>query len=111
MNKSLIVFVPLMALLLMGVTWIKLTPGGEKVRVLEASEISSCKSLGKTIVSVQAKIVGIKRSRKKVRKELQTMGRNSAAADFEAGDTIVSASEIQDGKQTFAVYKCVDPGN
>jgi hypothetical protein len=38
---------------------------------------------------------------------MQALARNSAA-DM-GGDTVVPVSEIQDGKQTFEVYKCVNP--
>lgn len=109
MKKSLVVLVPVVALLVMGFKWVKLTPAGEKVRVLEASEVSSCRKLGKTSVSVRAKLVGVKRKEKKVKRELQYQARNSASADFEGGDTIVALSAVTDGRQKFDVYKCVDP--
>ncbi len=109
MKRSRILFVPLIALLLMGVKWVKLTPEGEKVRVLEPAEVSTCKKLGRTKVSLKDDYVfGIKRSEKKVKKELAILGRNSAAEM--GGDTIVAAGEPQEGKQTFTVYKCINPG-
>lgn len=108
MKKSVILLVPIIALLLMGIKWVKLTPEGEKVRVLEPSEVTTCKKLGKTNVSLKAKVGPWKRKQKKVRKELEYLGRNTAA-DM-GGDTIVPASEIKEGKRTFAVYKCVNPG-
>ncbi len=109
MKRSLIFIVPVVALMLMGAKWVKLTPEGEKVRVLEPSEVATCKELGKTNVSLKDNLVfGIKRSAKKVKKELAILSRNSAA-DM-GGDTIVPTSEPKEGKQTFAVYKCVNPG-
>jgi len=110
MKKKLIVFVPIVAILIMGLKWVKLTPEGEKVRVLEAGEIASCRKLGKTTVSVRANIVGNwKRKEKKVKRDLEYQARNSAAADFEGGDTIVAISDVEEGKQKFNVYKCVNP--
>ncbi|MFQ5760646.1 MAG: DUF4156 domain-containing protein [Acidiferrobacterales bacterium] len=109
MKRSLFVFVPVVAILVMGFKWVKLSPEGEKVRVLQASEVASCKKLGKTTVSVRAKLVGIKRKEKKVKTELEYQARNSAAADFEGGDTIVAISAVTEGKQKFDVYKCVNP--
>ncbi|PLY15300.1 MAG: hypothetical protein C0631_07500 [Sedimenticola sp.] len=88
-----------------GCSWVKPTPGGEKVRVLNADEVATCKELGKTTVSLVDKIAGIKRNPQKVQKELETLARTSAANI--GGDTIVPISEIQDGQQRFAVYKCV----
>jgi hypothetical protein len=89
-------------------TWVKLTPQGEKVRVLSATEISSCKKLGKTVTSLKDKIAGIHRNKQKVEKEMQALARNSAV-DI-GGDTVVPVSDIKDGKQTFDVYRCVNPG-
>lgn len=95
------------AFILTACTWVDLSPEGEKVRVLSASEVTSCKKLGKTIVSLKDKIAGFDRSEEKVQKELEALARNSAV-DLK-GDTVVSASEIKDGKQTFDVYRCVNP--
>lgn len=108
MKKSLVVLVPVVAILVMGFKWVKLTPEGEKVRVLEASEVVSCRKLGKTTVSVKAKLV-FKRKETKVKRDLEYQARNSAAADFEGGDTIIAISAVTDGKQKFEVYKCVNP--
>ncbi len=90
-------------------TWAPLSGLGEKVRVLEPYEINSCTKKGKTTVSVKAEIAGIKRNKKTVEKELQRLARN-AAPDLN-GDTVVAASPVKNGIQTFFVYKCVDPQN
>ena len=87
-------------------TWVELTPEGEKVRVLSLSEVQSCKKKGKTTVSLKAKIAGIERNEKKVKKELETLGRNTAVELN--GDTIVPTSEIIDGKQAFDIYRCIN---
>lgn len=87
--------------------WVKLTPEGEKVRVLSTEEVGSCKKLGKTTSTLKDKIAGMKRSQSKVEKEMQALARNSAA-DM-GGDTVVPVSEVEDGRQTFEVYKCVNP--
>ena len=93
------------SLLLTACTWVKLDTAGEKVRVLSAEEASGCKELGKTNVMLRATVAGIERNEEKVKKELETLARNSAGGM--GGDTVVPASEIEDGKQTFAVYRCV----
>jgi len=90
-------------------TWAPLSGLGEKVRVLEPYEINSCTKKGKTTVSVRDKILGIERNEKTMKKELERLARNTAP-DLN-GDTIVAASPIKDGQQTFFVYKCVDPQN
>ena len=88
-------------------TWVKPTEEGEKVRVLSAAEVSTCQKKGTTAVSLKADIVGFDRNKEKVSKELAMLARNSAATL--GGDTVVPASDIKQGKQDFAVYKCIDP--
>ncbi len=88
-------------------TWAPLSQLGEKVRVLEPYEINSCVKKGKATVSVRDKIAGIERNKKTMQKELERLARN-AAPDLN-GDTVVAASPIKNGQQTFFIYKCVDP--
>ncbi|TVO77922.1 DUF4156 domain-containing protein [Sedimenticola selenatireducens] len=92
-------------LLLTGCAWVKPTPEGEKVRVLDADEVTSCKELGTTNVSLIDKIAGINRNAEKVQKELETLARTSAAKI--GGDTVVADSPVEDGQQRFIVYRCV----
>jgi hypothetical protein len=98
-------------LLLTGFKWVKLTPEGEQIRVLEKKEVASCKKLGETTASLKAKVGPFDRSTKKVQTELQYLARNSAAADFKdkGADTVVPESDLEEGRQTFAVYRCVNP--
>jgi len=86
-------------------SWVSLTPDGEKVRVLAAGDVADCQELGRTMVSLKAKIAGINRSEAKVEKELAMLARNSAA-DM-GGDTVVPDTAVKDGKRTYKVYKCI----
>ena len=88
-------------------TGIKLNQEGEKVRVLDPSEVSTCRELAKTNTSVTWVIVGVERPEEAVAKELRILARNSAARM--GGDTIVPLTVIDKGQQTFVVYKCVNP--
>ena len=94
-------------LLLSACSGIKLTAGGEKVRVLDPDEVSTCRKLGNTTVSVTPRVV-VERPADVVAKELQTMARNSASRA--GGDTVVPLTIIENGEQTFVMYKCVNPG-
>ena len=94
------------AVLLSACSTLKLTEGGEKIRLLEPSEVTSCKNLGRTNTSVTAKVV-FDRPEDSVAEELLIVARNSAANM--GGDTIVPLTIIEDGQQTFVVYKCVNP--
>lgn len=93
------------ALMLSACTWVDVTPEGEKVRVLTPAEVTKCKKMGQTTVSVLAKAVGIARHEEKVQEELNTLARNSAVEL--GGDTVVPISPVANGQQTFAVYRCV----
>jgi uncharacterized protein (DUF4213/DUF364 family) len=87
-----------------GCTWVHLTSEGELVQKVAAEDVEDCKRLGEATVSVKDKVVGIGRSRTKVSGELLILGQNAAAEM--GGDTIVPASDIEDGEQTFNVYRC-----
>jgi uncharacterized protein YidB (DUF937 family) len=86
-------------------SWVSLTPEGEKVRVLDASEVVTCKELGNTTVSSLAKVAGINRNEAEVAKELSKLARN-AAVEMK-GDTVVPITAVEKGVRTYAVYKCV----
>lgn len=88
-------------------TPMKLSDGGEKVRVLDPGEVNSCRELGKSNTSVTWVLLGVERPKEAVAKELRIIARNSASRM--GGDTIVPLTVIEKGVQTFVVYKCVNP--
>jgi len=85
-------------------TWVKLAPEAKEVRVTTEENVKDCQRKGQASVSLRSKVIGVKRSRDKVKLELQTLGRNSAVNL--GGNAIVPASLIEQGKQTFDVYLC-----
>ena len=95
----------IITLTLTACAWVKPTPEGEKIQVLTATEVTDCIDMGRTSASLKDRVAGIKRSENKVKWELITLARNSAANMD--GDTIAPLSEISEGSQTFGVYKCV----
>lgn len=105
MNKTATLLISIMILLTAGCSWVKPTPEGEKVRVLEADEVTRCRDLGSTTVSLLDRVAGIERNPQKVEKELQILARNSAARA--GGDTVVALSPVRDGEQRYAIYRCV----
>jgi hypothetical protein len=104
MNK--IICIASAAILLSACSSLKLTESGEKVRVLDPAEVSSCKNLGRTNTSVTDRVI-FERPADAVAEELQIVARNSSARM--GGDTIVPLTVIENGQQTFVVYKCVNP--
>jgi uncharacterized protein DUF4156 len=87
-----------------GCSFTKLTEGGAKVRPATAAEVGSCTGLGRTTASVLHEVGFIQRSDGAVRDNVYDTAKNSAAGM--GGDTIVPASPLADGKQTFDVYRC-----
>ena len=90
--------------LITGCTWVHLTSEGELVQKVESADVEECKRIGEATVSVKDKIAGIGRSNTKVADELLILGQN--AASEMGSDTIVQASDMKDGEQSFNVYKC-----
>lgn len=87
--------------------WVEVTPEAQKVRVLEASEVTGCEKLGTTRVSVKADIAGLDRYPEDVQRDLEAVARNSAV-DMQ-GDTVVPVTEPEHGKQLYEVYRCPGP--
>ena len=92
-------------LLLSACANVKLTHGGEKARVLSSGEVANCKKRGATTVSVKPTILTVPRQQTVIAKELQILARNSAVNM--GGDTVSAISKIDNGQQTFAVYRCI----
>jgi hypothetical protein len=102
-----IVSLSVIAVLLQGCSWVKLTPEGEKARVLTGAETRNCTKLGITTVSMATKVAIIPLNQKKVKAELENLARNSVA-DFKGGDSVAPLGDPQEGKQTFEIYDCVN---
>lgn len=83
-------------------TWVKLTREGENVAILTQTEVANCTRTGTTTVEVMDKAI-IQRNPDKVATELRTLARNRAA---DRGDAIVPSTGVEDGEQTFIIYRC-----
>jgi len=92
-----------------GCAFVSPTPEGEQVRLISVRQAASCRKIGKTAVSVLAKIGFVERSREKMGEELEILAKNSAASM--GGNVIVRVSGIKDGEQSFDVYKCIKSMN
>ena len=84
---------------------VKLTHGGEKARVLSAGEVTNCQKRGATTVKVKPTLLTVPRQPTVIAKELQILARNSSVNM--GGDTVTAISKIDNGQQTFAVYRCI----
>ncbi len=92
------------AVSLQACTWVKPTEGGDTVVVAQAQGINNCERKGAVDSVLKSQVAGVQRNATKVAGELETLARNEAARM--GGDTIVAESKIQDGAQTFGVYRC-----
>ena len=88
-------------------SFVKLAPGGEKVRILSLDEVGRCINLGHVNSKTKASIGFIARSKETVQEEVYRLSRNNAA-DMK-GDTIVPLGPLIDGEQGFNVYRCINP--
>lgn len=86
-----------------GCSFVKLTPAGENVAVLQLAEVANCEQLASTTVSVVNKVV-VNRSPQKVATELRTLARNHAAT--RGGDAVVATSNVANGEQSYNIYRC-----
>ncbi len=86
-------------------SWVKVSEQGASVAVANAANVRNCEKVRTVNVRVKDNFVGsMKRSPEKVATELTNLARNEAT-QF-GGDTIVPISLVQDGRQSFDVYKC-----
>jgi hypothetical protein len=99
MNKVMLLS---LLFLLSSCTFLRLTPAGENVAILQPNEVTACTSVGTTTVSVVDKVV-VNRKFEKVEEELRILARNEAAA---RGDALVAVGPPVQGRQTFNVYRC-----
>jgi hypothetical protein len=101
MRRSIAAWAGVLAL---ACTWVKLTPGGEAVRVAKEDQVGGCETKGRTHAQTTDRVVVFARSAAKIQAELESLARNEAA--LMGGDAIVPAGPIERGRQTFDVYLC-----
>lgn len=102
--KKLSLIVIALAAISSSCTWVKVSEIGSSVAVANKANVRGCKNLSEVTVSVTSKVGFYKRDADKVATELTNLARNEAAGL--GGDTIVPSSTIENGKQSFNVYKC-----
>jgi hypothetical protein len=88
-----------------GCSLVELTPAGAGVRLASREAVVTCTNAGRITADVIAKVGFLPRHPDAVQDNINVTARN-AAADMGA-DTIVPASGVADGKQTFDVYRCL----
>uniref|UniRef100_UPI0035AFE0F5 DUF4156 domain-containing protein n=1 Tax=Hylemonella sp. TaxID=2066020 RepID=UPI0035AFE0F5 len=98
---------PLAAALLLGgcsSTLIGERIGADQVVLADATQVSKCKSLGRTTLSVLSSLGPITRSAEAVEDNLLQMARNEAVD--KGGDTVVRGASMEYGKRSYEIFKC-----
>ncbi|MBX9960559.1 MAG: DUF4156 domain-containing protein [Burkholderiaceae bacterium] len=98
---------PLAAALLLGgcsSTLIGERIGADQVVLADATQVSKCKSLGRTTLSVLSSLGPITRSAEAVEDNLLQMARNEAVD--KGGDTVVKGASMEYGKRSYEIFKC-----
>lgn len=105
-TKKLFIPLALSALLLGGCssTMIGERLGADQVVLADATQVSKCKSLGRTTLSVLSSLGPITRSAEAVEDNLLQMARNEAVD--KGGDTVVKGTSMEYGKRSYEIFKC-----
>jgi hypothetical protein len=105
-TKKLLMPLALSALLLGGCssTMIGERLGADQVVLADATQVSKCKSLGRTTLSVLSSLGPITRSAEAVEDNLLQMARNEAVD--KGGDTVVKGTSMEYGKRSYEIFKC-----
>lgn len=103
MRLGLWLSAPLLVSVVSGCTWVKSEPGAFDVDLKAAQDVTNCQKLGSATTKTKDSFV-FDRNADKVAIELLTLARNEAVN--QGGNAVVPTSQVEDGRQTFAIYKC-----
>lgn len=92
--------------LAIGCAWVPLSDDGEQVQAMANTEVTGCKRLGNTKVSVLKEILFVPRPQWAVQDELETLARNEGAKL--GGNTVTALPSKLEGERDYAVYRCED---
>ncbi len=85
-------------------TWVNVTSAGRLVEVATPEQVSACNRLGSSTTNALSEIAFVERGTRKLQQELLDLARNEAG-DM-GGNRIVVETPINNGRQTFGVYRC-----
>lgn len=85
-------------------SWVQVTNEGEAVRLGTSSEVANCQRLGRAQAQTLSRVVVVERGGERLQEELTRLARNEAG-DMGA-NVIVPESVIDEGRQSFGVYRC-----
>ena len=106
-NVSRLVVISTLALAISGCgssSWVQVTPAGMLVSVAAPSEVRNCTRVGTSNVNALDRVAFVQRGSQKLQDDLVNLARNEAG-DI-GGNRVVPESTIDEGRQTFGVYRC-----
>jgi len=105
MNR-IILFSSLLVILSSCNSWVQVTSEGESVRLASGRETANCQRVGSAQAQTLSRLVVVERGGERLQDELIRLARNEAG-DL-GGNVIVPESVIEEGRQSFGVYRCPD---
>lgn len=84
--------------------WVQVTPEGQAVRVATTQDIAGCTRVGTANVNALDNIGFVQRGAARLQEELISLARNEGGRL--GGNRVVPESTIEDGRQTFGVFRC-----
>lgn len=90
--------------LLSACTWVRVTPEGQPVRLLNQRQAANCTRIGTTTSVTSDRVLFFPRGSEKVQTELVDLARNEAG--LMGGNAVVADSTVDGGRQLFVVYQC-----
>jgi hypothetical protein len=93
-----------LAAILSACTWVRLTEQGKGVRIVQASEVETCRKVGHATAQTTDRFAIFARTDRKIDEEIAFLARNEAARM--GGNAIVPSGARSDGRQAFEVYRC-----
>lgn len=94
----------LMTLAACGNTWVQITPEGRNVQLATAAQVGGCTRVGTANVNALDNIGFVQRGANRLQEELVDLARNEGGRL--GGNRVVPESTIDEGRQTFGVYRC-----
>jgi hypothetical protein len=85
-------------------TWVKPSARSHEISLLTQDQVVNCVKKGSTSSKTLSKITFVPRSNDKTFSELVMLAKNEAV--ILGGDTVVAEGRMEEGRQTFGVYRC-----
>lgn len=94
----------LYAALAAGCTWVKPSAKSHEIVLLTQNQVVNCVKKGVTTSKTLSKVTFVPRANDKVFSELVMLAKNEAV--ILGGDAVVAEGRMEEGRQTFGVYRC-----